>query len=331
MQLSMLILRILSGLVFWTVAIEARSVLNRQTHRSDVKHFESKLDITAGYWSPSTSSIDWCERNYVVTKYIAEFWNCISSLVMCLLAGILFVHGLYNRVEKRFLFLCLSFGIIGFGSAYFHGTLTHVGQMADELPMVYSMIIWWFILFRMDQFNKLTNKIYAFDLAIVFGIFYGVLWTYLHSLQSFVIIFQAHFALMVLGGIIKLTFLYRQTQHHTQSIMHLIMMYVGLLGPAIICWIIDQQLCERMNSKDGFNPQLHAWWHLFCAVDAHVGIVCGEGMRLLSINFKQYQAKHANLPRKSFKPEDHLHIDFHFGLPFVDYSNAKQIEKAKKQ
>lgn len=324
-------LYILLTITFWIASIEARSVFSGNTHRSDVKHFESKLDTTTGYWSPSTSSIDWCERNYVVTQYIAEFWNCISSLVMSLLAGILLVRGLYNNFEKRFLFLCLSFGIVGFGSAYFHGTLTHFGQMADELPMVYSIIIWWYILFRMDKFNKAQDKPYAIDLAIVFGILYGILWTYLHSLQTFVIIFQVHFTLMVIGGIAKLIFLYRETQHYTSSIKYLIVTYISLLFPAIICWIIDQQLCERMNSKDGFNPQLHAWWHLICAIDSHIGIVCGEAMRLLSIKYEQHRIKSANTVVKPFKPEDHLHIVFYFGLPFLDYSGNKPMQRTKQQ
>ena len=90
---------------------------------------------------------------------------------MCLFAGMLFVHGFKNRIEKRFLFLSLSFGLVGFGSAYFHGTLTHLGQMADEIPMVYSMIIWWFILFRM---NHISND-FKRDKLILFGVSYGLL------------------------------------------------------------------------------------------------------------------------------------------------------------
>jgi dihydroceramidase len=331
MQLSIVIFYILSNVIFIPIVIESRSILISHKNPSNVKHFESKLDTKIGYWSPSTSSIDWCERNYVITKYIAEFWNCMSSFVMCILAGILIIRGLYNRIEKRFLLLSLSFGLVGFGSAYFHGTLTHVGQMADELPMVYSMIIWWFILYRMDKFKKLNNKLFLFDILILFGIFYGVLCTYIHSLKTFVIIFQLHFTLMVLGGIIKLIYLYQKMQYHINSIMYLIMAYVGLLIPAIICWIIDQQLCERMNDIGGFNPQLHAWWHIICAIDCHVGIVCGEAMRFLSIKYQEYQVKSTKSSQESFKSKDHLRIVFYFGLPFVDYSKDKQINEIKNQ
>lgn len=26
-----------------------------------------------GYWGPTTSTLDWCEENYVVTLFVAEF------------------------------------------------------------------------------------------------------------------------------------------------------------------------------------------------------------------------------------------------------------------
>jgi len=37
-----------------------------------------------GYWGKRTATIDWCESNYEVTSFIAEFWNTISNLVMIL-------------------------------------------------------------------------------------------------------------------------------------------------------------------------------------------------------------------------------------------------------
>ena len=318
---------LVTPLLVLIAAVDARSAF-RASHEdpSRVKHFQAELDTKRGYWSPSSSSIDWCERNYVVTHYIAEFWNCLSSLSMSVLAGILFVRGLRNKLEHRFLLLSFSFGIVGLGSAYFHGTLTHWGQMADELPMVYSMIVWWYLLFHM---NPLLNR--SDDtLAILFSLLYGLLWTYVHSLQSFVLIFQGHFTLMVIGGILRLIFLSRQSQYRTSQIFYMVMFYAGLLIPASICWLVDQHFCERLNGHEsGFNPQFHAWWHLLCALDCHLGIVCVEAMRLLSIKAHQNQQRYGTSLAQPFRPADHFRLLFSFGLPFVDYSSDSRTNRVK--
>ena len=44
-----------------------------------------------GFWLPHTATIDWCESNYAVTSYIAEFWNTVSNLVMILFP----MYGIY--------------------------------------------------------------------------------------------------------------------------------------------------------------------------------------------------------------------------------------------
>jgi hypothetical protein len=109
------------------------------------------------------------------------------------------------------------------------------------------------------------------------------------------------------------------------------MVCVSLLISALVCWNIDQHLCERLNNRSRLNPQLHAWWHVLGAVHCHLGIVCGEAMRLLSIKYKQHQVKNPQSSNQPFKPEDHLHIVYYLGLPYVDYSKEKQTIEAKTQ
>lgn len=66
-----------------------------------------------------------------------EFWNCLSSLVIC---GV----GIYDMylcryIQARSNELIIGFFIfcIGLGSAAFHGTLRYEYQMWDEVPMIW--------------------------------------------------------------------------------------------------------------------------------------------------------------------------------------------------
>ena len=64
--------------------------------------FELKRNITeyTGFWGPSTSSVDWCESNYEMTEYMAEFNNSLSSFSM-VLSGLLGLM-MHPWAEKRF-------------------------------------------------------------------------------------------------------------------------------------------------------------------------------------------------------------------------------------
>ncbi|CAF3298147.1 unnamed protein product [Rotaria sp. Silwood2] len=112
--------------------------------------------------------------------------------------------------------------------------------------------------------------------------------------------------------------------------MYLIIAFFSLIISALICWIIDQQLCERMNDVGGFNPQLHGWWDVISALDCHFEIVCREAMRLLSIKYQQHQIKHVKSSTELFRPDYHLHIIFYCELSFIDYSDDEQMKEAKK-
>eukprot|EP01061_Rhynchopus_euleeides_P047822 TRINITY_DN985_c0_g2_i1.p1 TRINITY_DN985_c0_g2~~TRINITY_DN985_c0_g2_i1.p1 ORF type:complete len:260 (+),score=93.47 TRINITY_DN985_c0_g2_i1:42-821(+) len=116
-----------------------------------------------GYWGPVTASVDWCEDNYVVSFYIAEFVNTCSSFPMVALSlYALWWGSALNRRDKYFVAACATSACVGAGSMLFHGTLRHEGQVLDEVPMLIG-ICSFILLLRMT--DKQTNPVVPYVLA----------------------------------------------------------------------------------------------------------------------------------------------------------------------
>jgi len=92
-----------------------------------------------GHWSPSTSDFDWCERNYVFSRYIAEPFNSGTSLIYIVVA-LVQMHAANAHIPRSVAtadlkVLGLFLICIGIGSTLFHGSLTYDMQLFDEIPM----------------------------------------------------------------------------------------------------------------------------------------------------------------------------------------------------
>lgn len=118
------------------------------------------MNKSEGYWGEPTATIEWCEENYEITNYIAEFWNTISNLLMILLP----LYGLYWSLKLRSKYKLLKkqqknlninpyvienlniplaivschVGLImvGVGSWLFHMTLLYPMQLLDEVHKI---------------------------------------------------------------------------------------------------------------------------------------------------------------------------------------------------
>ena len=95
---------------------------------------------TTGYWSPHTSSIDFCEPNYAHTSHVVEPHNVWSSLVGLSLVGLFGLKYGNPTHEARYVLIYATLILIGIGSACLHGTLHWFFQSSDELPMIYIVI-----------------------------------------------------------------------------------------------------------------------------------------------------------------------------------------------
>jgi hypothetical protein len=73
-----------------------------------------------GYWDPRTSSVDWCESNYTVTRYCAEFINASTNIVFFYLG----LKGIAKyRDDPILLISYIGYLTVGIGSFLFHATL----------------------------------------------------------------------------------------------------------------------------------------------------------------------------------------------------------------
>ncbi|KAK0733605.1 alkaline phytoceramidase [Lasiosphaeria miniovina] len=94
-----------------------------------------------GFWGEQTSTLNWCEEDYNVTYYIAEVVNTLTNLVFLYLG----VKGLRNVIRhghpRVFILAFLGYMTVGMGSMAFHTTLWYSMQLADELPMIYTVCI----------------------------------------------------------------------------------------------------------------------------------------------------------------------------------------------
>ena len=100
-------------------------------------------------WTNNTT--DWCEENYQLTQYVAEFWNSLSSFSISAFA----LWGLWESwrlgLERRFYVWSFAMFVVGLGSVVFHGTLLYHHQMLDEVPMMWASFAWLFVLLQMKK------------------------------------------------------------------------------------------------------------------------------------------------------------------------------------
>src|SRR5277367_4944329 len=85
--------------------------------------------------------IDWCEPNYVYSRYIAEFWNTISNLIFLVMGFYGIKYCRINRLPSVYYYTFLTYMLIGVFSAYFHATLTIYGQLLDEIGIYVTIML----------------------------------------------------------------------------------------------------------------------------------------------------------------------------------------------
>ena len=95
--------------------------------------------------------VKFCEKKYIYSNYIAEFYNTISN-IFYLIFGIYWLYIFNKNNIVGINCFCYSTIFLGIGSILFHSTSNYYMELVDEFSMFLLNIL------ILDRFNKLYNS-----------------------------------------------------------------------------------------------------------------------------------------------------------------------------
>ncbi|XP_043215699.1 alkaline ceramidase 3-like [Amphibalanus amphitrite] len=227
-----------------------------------------------GFWGSPTSTLDWCEANYAVSDYIAEFWNTISNLAMILPP----IYGIYEvlrqKFELRFAICFVLLLVVGLGSWAFHMTLLYEMQLSDELPMVFCSC---FLLYCLAGIHGIQQNQHINWLSVGFFV-YSALFSLSYLYYPNPLFHQVNYGVASVA-ITLLDIKLLRTQKD-RTVRHLFYLGVMLYALAFALWNLDNHGCQSLVRLRSTLPpvlrpftQLHAWWHIFAGYATYIHIL----------------------------------------------------------
>ncbi|CDK24408.1 unnamed protein product [Kuraishia capsulata CBS 1993] len=235
-----------------------------------------------GYWGPVTATIDWCEENYVISRYFAEFVNSITNLSFFFLAGYHLYSAVKNKHGVLYIFIAIGMAFVGFGSWLFHMTLRYEFQLMDELPMIYVTAIPFGYLFGHNKPPR--TKLLVHLATGFFTVLLTVVYVFIYKNPA---LHQASYAALNFSIIWKTL---NNIQLKVKDRAAQIFLY-KMLGTAFsmfifgfLIWNLDNVFCQylihvRRNYLGlpyGIFIEGHGWWHIFTSLGIYYFVTYNE-------------------------------------------------------
>ncbi|XP_063971994.1 alkaline ceramidase [Diachasmimorpha longicaudata] len=258
---------------------------------------------------PGSSPVDWCEGNYSISPLIAEFTNTLSNLVFLLLPPILMhLFRDYGRfVNPAIHVIWFLLMVVGLSSAYFHATLSLIGQLLDELAILWVYMAGFCMFFPRRYFPIFMNN----DRKIFSAL--AVLATVIATGLALVHPAINAFALMCLG-IPAFAYMFIELKRTKSARVYRLGVRCGAIWLlAVACWLNDRLFCDTWLSLN--FPYLHALWHLFIFIASYTATV-------LFAYFSVKQERPQQQPLLKYWPRD----NFELGIPYVTIRSYMRLD-----
>ena len=265
------------------------------------------MSFSPGYWEPHSSSVEFCEPNYVHTSYVAEIHNAWSSLAVVILPLVgLYACNLTHEWRNVVMYLVLAG--VGCGSVLLHSTLHWVFQSADEVPMLWMVTAYLFALMNVTSAKDESTFGSAILCVGALVVQTYVYYTFQHLYWVFLVTYLSG-AATVLAWCCFLTHSVKGTTEFAVRYWLLtrgFMSYVLLGG---VLWIYEMHNC------DSLEPHFLAWGGMSFHILWHFGAAYGSYFVILLVVTCRAQALGMVVELDSLVP----------GLPIIKQVGRKKL------
>ncbi|KAH8177745.1 ceramidase domain-containing protein [Sarocladium implicatum] len=230
----------------------------------------------SGFWGQKTSTLNFCEEDYVLSHYCAELCNTVTNAIFLYL-GVKGVRSCLNNGHPSiFAVAFIGYATVGTGSVLFHATLKYPMQLVDELGMIYTTCLMMYASFSFQRSRTVASwlAIGLLGLAAFITAYYHktkdpVFHQVVYAILTAIILFRSMWIMeSQLRPMLKV-----KDQQYARAVLgtmwRMIATGIGVFLGGFFIWNLDNIFCDQARGYRraiglpwGVFLEGHAWWHL---------------------------------------------------------------------
>ncbi|KAH0365978.1 alkaline phytoceramidase, partial [Aureobasidium melanogenum] len=235
-----------------------------------------------------TARANFCEQDFVIVSWIAEFVNTCSNAAYILYA----IRALRRMpVSTPFAARSIYYGLalVGICSSFFHGLLKYHAQMADDTSMIIATSI---VLHRAMMFQRSDSYKRWLSGLLVLAV---IAETAYHTIKDEQMIHELSFLLLIIMVAVRIRSLIKLRVHNPQDkqmLQNATIFGAGCFAFGYLLWQLDFIFCPQLTALKrkegipwGFLLESHGWWHVLTAIGAHTFMVMVDGLTSDKVEF----------------------------------------------
>ncbi|KAG9669233.1 alkaline phytoceramidase, partial [Aureobasidium melanogenum] len=237
-----------------------------------------------------TARANFCEEDFIVTGFNAEFVNTCSNA-----AYVIYAARTLRRLPASASFAAKSIyyglALVGICSSLFHGLLKYHAQMADDTSMIVATSI---VLHRAMTYQRSNSFTRWFSSLLILAV---IAETAYHTIKDEQMVHELSFVLLIVIVAIKTRSLIKLRVRNPkvkQMLQKATLFGAGCFIFGYLLWQLDFIFCTQLTALKravgipwGFLFELHGWWHILTAIGAHTFMIMVDGLTRDKVEFSQ--------------------------------------------